>query len=122
MVKTGHGERSKIDFWAAYHSLTQSNKGLMGSPQLITDLPGAPSSAPGTALDLRAYGINPGRVNANLSPAALTEIAVRRGEGHLTEKGALTALTGFRTGRSPQDRFVVPEIARANDIWWGPVN
>src|SRR5947209_6599634 len=94
----------------------------MASPQLITDLPGAPSSVPGTSWDLRAYGINPGRVNANLSPAALTEIAVRRGEGHLTEKGALTALTGFRTGRSPQDRFVVPEIARSNEIWWGPVN
>jgi phosphoenolpyruvate carboxykinase (ATP) len=120
--ETAGGEWSEAVFSPTYHSLTRFNKGLMASPQVITDLPGVPSSAPGTALDLRAYGLNPGRVHANLSPAALTEIAVRRGEGHLTEKGALTALTGFRTGRSPQDRFVVPEVARADDIWWGSVN
>jgi phosphoenolpyruvate carboxykinase (ATP) len=73
-------------------------------------------------LDLRAYGLKPGLVHANLSPAALTEMAVRRGEGHLTEKGALTALTGSRTGRSPQDRFLIPETSHSDDIWWGSVN
>ena len=94
----------------------------MGSPHLISGLPETSGPASGASLDLRPYGLNPGLVHANLSPAALTEVAVRRGEGHLTEKGALTALTGLRTGRSPQDRFVVPELARADEIWWGSVN
>jgi phosphoenolpyruvate carboxykinase (ATP) len=73
-------------------------------------------------LDLRAYGLSPSFVHANLPPAALTELAIRRGEGHLTENGALTALTGSRTGRSPQDRFVVPDPSRPDEIWWGTVN
>jgi phosphoenolpyruvate carboxykinase (ATP) len=73
-------------------------------------------------IDLRPYGLNPGKIHANLSPAALTELAVQRGEGHLTDRGALNALTGSRTGRSPRDRFVVPEAGRSEDIWWGPVN
>jgi phosphoenolpyruvate carboxykinase (ATP) len=78
--------------------------------------------APKSGLDLHSYGLEPALVHANLSPAALTEMALRRGEGHLTEKGALTALTGSRTGRSPRDRFIVPETSRSDDIWWGSVN
>src|SRR3954452_2474058 len=39
-------------------------------------------------LDLRAHGlINPGRVYANLSPPALTELALARGEGLLSARG-----------------------------------
>src|SRR6266851_2384945 len=71
---------------------------------------------------LNDLGIRPALVHANLSPAALIEMAVHRGEGQLTETGALNALTGSRTGRSPKDRFIVPEAARAHDISWGPVN
>src|SRR6266849_1331083 len=94
----------------------------MGSPHLISGLPETSGPASGASLDLRPYGLEPGLVHANLSPAALTEMALRRGEGHLTEKGALTTLTGARTGRSPQDRFLVPETSRSDDIWWGSVN
>src|SRR5205823_13306226 len=36
--------------------------------------------------------------------------------------GALTASTGAITGRSPEDRYLVPEPARPDEIWWGPVN
>jgi phosphoenolpyruvate carboxykinase (ATP) len=76
-----------------------------------------------TDVDLGAIGIrHPGPVHANLPPAALVELAVRRGEGVLAANGAFVAVTGARTGRSPRDRFVVVEPSTEADIWWGPVN
>lgn len=69
------------------------------------------------------YGlIYPGKIQAHLQPPALTEMAVRRNEGLLSDAGAFVAYTGLRTGRSPQDRWVVPEAGREKEIWWGPVN
>ena len=59
-------------------------------------------------MNLNDLGIYPAQVHANLSPAELIEHAARRGEGSLTDSGALNALTGSRTGRSPRDRFIVP--------------
>jgi phosphoenolpyruvate carboxykinase (ATP) len=68
---------------------------------------------------LSALGVtHPGRVWANLSPAALTEHAVRRGEAQLTDLGAVAALTGKRTGRSPKDKFTVREAAITDLIDW----
>ncbi len=76
-----------------------------------------------TDVDLRAHGlINPGKVYARLSPAVLAETAVKRGEGLLTYRGALVAYTGERTGRSPQDRYLIVGPEHTADIWWGPVN
>src|SRR2546427_1912306 len=43
----------------------------------------------------------------NLSPAALYEHAVRRGEAAIVSTGALTAETGKHTGRSPKNKFFV---------------
>jgi phosphoenolpyruvate carboxykinase (ATP) len=74
-------------------------------------------------LDLRPHGIiNPGLLHANLSSASLVESALRRDEGLLADNGALVAYTGTRTGRSPQDRYVVAEPPSRDRIWWGPVN
>jgi phosphoenolpyruvate carboxykinase (ATP) len=74
-------------------------------------------------IDLAAHGLrNPGPVHANLSAAALTELAILRGEGVLAVKGALVARTGIHTGRSPQDRYVVAEPDTQDEVWWGPVN
>jgi phosphoenolpyruvate carboxykinase (ATP) len=74
-------------------------------------------------LDLSAHGlINLGKVHVNLSPAVLTEMALARGEGSLGSKGAFVAYTGSRTGRSPQDRFIVATPTARDEIWWGPVN
>ncbi len=77
----------------------------------------------GAAIDLGVPGLtNPGRVYAHLAPAALVEQALRRGEGQLTDQGALNAFTGSRTGRSPKDRYIVEEPTIKEQIWWGAVN
>jgi phosphoenolpyruvate carboxykinase (ATP) len=80
--------------------------------------------APGAGgIDLSAQGlINPGTVHARLSPATLLEQALLRGEGLLTENGALVAYTGERTGRSPQDRYVLADPDKSQEIWWGSSN
>src|SRR5262249_15422000 len=84
--------------------------------------PVAPA-APPTGPDLRAHGIlNPGAVHRNLPPAALTEHALLRGEATLTGPGALVAYPAKRTGRSPQDRFVVAGPSSEPDVSWGAVN
>ncbi len=62
------------------------------------------------------------KVYVNLSPAALYEQALRRNEVQLSEDGAMVALTGSHTGRSPKDKFVVRDSTNINDIDWGKVN
>lgn len=62
------------------------------------------------------------RVHLNPTTAQLVEIALLRGEGQLTANGALVAKTGERTGRSPNDRFIVKESGSESEIEWGKVN
>ena len=66
--------------------------------------------------------IEPKAVYRNLSPALLTEAALRRGEGTLTDTGALLVTTGKYTGRSPQDKFIVDTEGVHDEIAWGKVN
>src|SRR5262245_59421751 len=61
-------------------------------------------------------------VHRNLGVASLVEEAVRRGEATLSSGGALVALTGEHTGRSPNDKYLVEEPESASRIWWGKVN
>jgi phosphoenolpyruvate carboxykinase (ATP) len=68
--------------------------------------------------DLSRHGLATGRVLANLASAALVEEAVRRGEGELAAGGALVALTGKRTGRSPNDKFLIREPSSEALIDW----
>ncbi|MCC2546296.1 phosphoenolpyruvate carboxykinase (ATP) [Hymenobacter sp. BT175] len=62
------------------------------------------------------------QVHLNLTPAELVEHALRRGEGTLTDTGALMADTGAFTGRSPKDRFVVKDANTQDSVWWGDIN
>ncbi|MCG3149972.1 MAG: Phosphoenolpyruvate carboxykinase (ATP) [Verrucomicrobiae bacterium] len=72
---------------------------------------------------LQHHGIeNPGKVHWNLPVPLLVEEAIKRGEGMLTATGALNAMTGTRTGRSPRDKWVVEQAAIKDQIWWGKVN
>ena len=66
--------------------------------------------------------IEPRAVYRNLSPAALTEAALRLGEGKLSNTGALVVTTGKYTGRSPKDKFIVYKESFHNDIAWVKVN
>ena len=66
--------------------------------------------------------INPSAVYRNLSPAQLTEHALRRGEGTLSNTGALVVKTGKYTGRSANDKFIVDSEGVHDDIAWGKVN
>lgn len=66
--------------------------------------------------------INPTAVYRNLTPAQLTEAALRRGEGSLSNTGALVVKTGKYTGRSPEDKFIVDTPAVHDTIAWGKVN
>ena len=66
--------------------------------------------------------IGPKAVYRNLTPAQLTEAALRRGEGTLSKTGALVVTTGKYTGRSPNDKFIVDTEGVHNEIAWGKVN
>ena len=72
---------------------------------------------------LEALGIiNASAVYHNLTPAQLTEHALRRGEGKLSNTGALVVKTGKYTGRSANDKFIVDTPAVHDEIAWGKVN
>ncbi len=58
----------------------------------------------------------------NLHPAELIEEAIKRGEGVLTDTGALMANTGKFTGRAPKDRFIVKDEITRDKVWWGDIN
>jgi phosphoenolpyruvate carboxykinase (ATP) len=58
----------------------------------------------------------------NLTPAELVEETITRGEGFLTDTGALAVDTGEFTGRSPKDKFIVNDAITENTVWWGDIN
>ena len=61
-------------------------------------------------------------VHRNLSTPQLVEAAIARGEASLASNGALVALTGTRTGRSPRDKFIVEDASTKDSVNWGKVN
>jgi phosphoenolpyruvate carboxykinase (ATP) len=61
-------------------------------------------------------------VHRNLSTPQLVEAAIARGEASLASNGALVALTGARTGRSPRDKFIVEDATTKDSVNWGKVN
>jgi phosphoenolpyruvate carboxykinase (ATP) len=61
-------------------------------------------------------------VHANLTAPQLVWHAIHRGEGKLSEHGALIVRTGVHTGRSATDKFVVEEEETREAVCWGKVN
>ncbi len=78
----------------------------------------ATSTAVRESVSLTAHGVSNAQVRANLRHMELLEHAIRRGEGHLTNRGAFVAITAPHTGRSPNDKFVVREASSQDQIWW----
>lgn len=78
---------------------------------------GAPSG------DLSESGISTNAtVHWNLDNMTLIDLAVERGEGFLSADDALVTETGERTGRSPNDKYIVDESTTNQDVNWGDVN
>jgi phosphoenolpyruvate carboxykinase (ATP) len=72
---------------------------------------------------LEADGITVKRVLRNAAPARLYEEALRyEGDTAISSTGALIALSGKKTGRSPKDKRVVEHPSSSGDVWWGNVN
>ena len=58
----------------------------------------------------------------NLTPSKLILQTLLRGEGILTDTGALSIQTGEFTGRSPKDRFIVDDSKTTSRVDWGEIN
>lgn len=63
-----------------------------------------------------------GRAHWNLPPAKLILQTLLRGEGVLSDQGALAIETGRFTGRSPKDRFLVQDNSTQSRVDWGDIN
>ena len=73
--------------------------------------------------DLSVHGLHcVGSIHWNLPVETLVELAVSRGEGVYSAHKALVTETGERTGRSPNDKYIVDEASTNSDINWGDVN
>ena len=74
-------------------------------------------------ISLKETGLqNVGKIYRNLTVPKLVEESLKRGEGLLAKNGSLLVTTGERTGRSPNDKYIVKRSPSAENIWWGDIN
>ncbi|MBL9026409.1 MAG: phosphoenolpyruvate carboxykinase (ATP) [Myxococcales bacterium] len=74
-------------------------------------------------ISLEKHGITVTEVLRNPAPPRLYELALQREKGTaITATGALVALSGAKTGRSPKDKRIMEHADSVGDVWWGPVN
>ncbi len=72
---------------------------------------------------LSGHGIHVTDIVRNAAPSALYEAALQNEKGSaITATGALVAMSGEKTGRSPTDKRIVDEESTSGNIWWGDVN
>ena len=73
--------------------------------------------------NLEAIGIKNTKTQYwNLTPEELTEETIKRGQGVLSDTGALAIDTGEFTGRSPKDKFIVKDDNTKDSVDWGGFN
>ncbi len=73
--------------------------------------------------NLESYGITVKKIIRNAAPSRLYEHGLRNEAGTaIASSGALIAMSGEKTGRSPSDKRIVEEPGSKGDVWWGPVN
>ncbi len=76
-----------------------------------------------SAFDLEPHGIHVRNILRNVSPAKLYEEGLNHEKGTaISSTGALIAMSGSKTGRSPKDKRVVRHPNSETNIWWGSVN
>ena len=61
-------------------------------------------------------------IHYQLSPEELVQYALQRGEGSLSDTGALVIQTGAFTGRSPKDKYLVKDAGTAGNVNWNEFN
>ena len=72
---------------------------------------------------IKKAGINSvDKIHYQLCPGDLVEQTIRRGEGTLSDTGALVIKTGEFTGRSPKDKFIVRDEITADSVHWNDFN
>lgn len=71
---------------------------------------------------MKALGLETDKVHWNLPVASLVEMVVKKNEGMISSKGAISVVTGEFTGRSPMDRYIVDDDLTHNTVDWGNVN
>jgi phosphoenolpyruvate carboxykinase (ATP) len=77
----------------------------------------------GQDFNLEQYDLNVENVIRNAPPARLYEHGLRNEAGTaIASSGALIAMSGEKTGRSPSDKRIVEEPGSKDEVWWGPIN
>jgi len=113
----GCGEWLSPTGWINRGDYSRNGLRVVLSRGLMAKAYGTPSG------DLTDSGLCPsGDVHWNLPADSLIDLAVSREEGVLSAHGALVTETGERTGRSPNDKFIVDEPSTSSDVNWGDVN
>ncbi len=75
------------------------------------------------AFNLQAHDITVDNLYRNAAPSTLYELGLQYESGTaISSTGALIALSGEKTGRSPKDKRVVSHQEVLDDVWWGDVN
>ncbi len=70
-------------------------------------------------VELAALGLRWMRsLSWNDNEATLYQAAISGDEVQVAESGALVALTGTHTGRSPKDKFIVLDESTSHSVWW----
>jgi phosphoenolpyruvate carboxykinase (ATP) len=75
------------------------------------------------ATSLENYGLRNKKVIRNAPAAVLYEEAIKFEPGTMiANSGALVAMSGEKTGRSPKDKRLVRHANSQEDVWWGNIN